>query len=99
MPNTPSPAEVKAIREEIGLSVSGFAAALGYPGQDRLVRAWEAGVRAGKPFPMPGSAIQAMKYLRGIIRIMRDYGSSATYEANNRQVLDDLRRILPEELR
>ncbi len=92
----PTPAEVKAIREEIGLSVSNFAAALGYPGQDRLVRAWEAGTRAGKPFPMPGSAIQAMRYLRGIARIVR------RYEGGNYgpvRMSDDLRDLLPEEMR
>lgn len=46
----PAPAALKALREEIGLSIDGLAYELGFTknGAD-IVRAWERGTRNGQP--------------------------------------------------
>lgn len=95
MANAPSPAEIRAIRQELGLSVSGLADALGYTGQERLVRALEASERGGEPCVMTGSAAAALRYLRGIAKAVWRYQSGVPAP----ECVDGLRELLPEELR
>lgn len=52
--------EIKAAREQLGLSAAGLAAALKLPSRwsDRTVRSWERG-----EYPAPGPVVVAIRYM------------------------------------
>lgn len=94
--NTPSPSEIKAIREqELQVSTSIFAEALGYPGGERLVQALEHGKRNGIDFTMSGPVVQAMRYLRAINKCVRDFDTGM---AGPSAAIRRLRESLPKDM-
>jgi hypothetical protein len=95
----PGPEEIKATRQMLGLSDLGFAKGIGLAGknenQRRAVRAMESGERGGEPFVMTSTAAQALRYLKGIAGALRKFDRGVTPA----ECLEDLRHILPEEMR
>ena len=85
----PAPAELRAIREWLGLSQSEFAEELGFRenGAD-VVRGWEIGERFGKPFSPTPLAWRAIRYMVLAVSLSRLEIGPAT-----------LRDALPERLR
>lgn len=75
----PTPAELIAIRETLGgLSHAEFGQALGIRDikeARRVVRGWEAGTRAGKPYKPSGSAVAAIHYLLAMKEALRSLQS------------------------
>ena len=66
----PTPVELIAIREELGLSQRELGEALGLADAGRTVRAWEHGSRHGQPYAPSGSALAALRYYRTIVDIV-----------------------------
>lgn len=95
--HSPSPAEIKAARRNLGLSVSGFAKAIGYYGSEgpRLIQALEVGKRNGKIFTMSGPAMEALTYLLTIANFVRKMDGNSDQEKE----LEILRSVLPESIR
>jgi len=89
----PKPANLRKMRESLGLSQTELADALGFGvNGPRTIRAWESGERDGKPFHPTPTALAAFKYL------------ICLYEVYEDPLLDDVSRgkiyiTLPEVLR
>lgn len=86
----PAPAVLREIREELGLSQSELAGALGFSPikGPQNVRDWEHGRRDGKPYAPSGSAWAAFRYLVMLTVLYR----SDDAEEDRRH---KLRRLLP----
>lgn len=65
----PSPAELRQVRESLGMSQPELAEALGFSDGARTVRAWEAGERDGQAFKPSGTALQAFRFLIAIQKV------------------------------
>jgi len=89
-----TPDEVFVLRERLGLSQAEFGKALGIADASRTVRAWEEGVRNGKPFEPLGTAIAAMRYLEAILRVLEESGPDL--EMSFPSVSTRLRNSLPD---
>ncbi len=65
-----TPAEIRAFRQRLNLSQRELGEALGLADPARIVRAWEEGVRNGKPYAPAGTALAAMRYLEAILDVL-----------------------------
>ena len=93
----PTAAQIRAIRQdELQISMSIFAEAIGYHDGERVIQALELGERNGRPFVLMGAASAALRYVRAINRCMRAFDSGRMSAGD---ALEVLREVLPVEMR
>lgn len=88
--------EVSALRERLNVTQALLADAIGLSEKDggRVVRAWEKGMRNGKPYNPSGTAIKAMEFLEAIHKAKDCLADGDQLEASRILVA-----VLPEEMR
>lgn len=91
---SPTPAEIKAIRQRLGLTSQEFGEALGYSDPSRVVRALECGSRKGREYRLTGPGLQALQYLLAI----SDF-AKAQKHGGDRFAATELFSTLPRKLR
>jgi transcriptional regulator with XRE-family HTH domain len=91
---TPSPDDLRRIRERLGLSQRELADALGFtPNGTATIRAWETGERDGTPFRPTPLAVMALRYLDALVLVY----NQIPYDDPISQ--EKIRTVLPESLR
>jgi DNA-binding transcriptional regulator YiaG len=80
-----TPAEIKDLRERLGLSQRELGIGLGMRTDPaRAIRGWEAGSRNGRPDAPAPPTIMAMRYLEAIVHAMDDLDEGEPHRARNR---------------